>query len=492
MKSLWQVLGEKVERAPGFHEKYWTPDKIETLKRARSSGMSNSQINQNHFPDLTPQQMKFAIGKHAQEKRKMIKATIPTGSFNDYWTPERKDKLKSVFSVDKTDKEIAKSHFPDLNHHHVMRAIMKFRGELDLPNRPKNNTIEARTTRKYWNDDKKYLLKRAWNSGKHTEDIHFDHFSDVTHDHLKGIISTHGKEWGLKSRKNKAFKDKANYHTPLDDEARKRIVADLKKTGATVQGVASTHYAKTRDVLALKRKHIGIDRERAFNIATVPDEHIQYAKELRSKKIERTWSGFNSGQTVKRQFNAGPRIIAQELNKKFPEANYRPRQVATMIYSRGFMGLDHEKGTYKPVSRGKMKDRLGQHKAIWQAHREGKSEDEIVAQNPHLHPSETKRILSSLKATSTVIKKPKVQEDVDMKQIFVEMNDNQHLTVSGWADKVSHHEHKASFHKRLYEKTPKGSEFKQIHLDQWNHHEDEAAKARFQHRKHEIISGGKK
>lgn len=497
MKTLWGVLKEEVatsRKTPSLPSDYWSAERLETLKGAREKGLSNTQIRLQHFPELNHEQIKFALKKHGKSlgltKRKLgNEPHIPQGTAKAYWTPENKEKLRKAYSPDKTSKEIVSDHFPELSYRHIDRAIRMFGRELGLPRRNVNSQ-ESREFRKYWTPERKYVLRRAWQSGKPSEDIHLDHFSDISFHQLRWAVNNYGKEWGIIPKKRgPSFKD--DYTAPLDKRDHPRVLADIKK-GMSDEDIASKHFAKVSAIQILRRKN-GMAQRRQIPSALIPDEHIEFAKNLRKQKATVSIDGFNGAK--KRSFNAGQRIVAAELNKKFPGYNYTEHQVDKLIRS-GTFALDTET-KYKKVLTPKGQENITNARSIWRSHTSGKSEDEVVADHPHLPAKHVKRVLNRLKSQHERLtgepKTERVNEGYKSLREMKSANDNQSAQdrFAHWdnqvklhANKVEHHRHVDSLYGDL--ETDMRSENRK-HLE---HHEKKLAEAEFQRRKYQILSGG--
>jgi uncharacterized protein (DUF433 family)/transposase-like protein len=480
------------------HDKFWTPENLEKLKTARANGLSNTQIRTTHFPHLSHEQMKYAIKKHSGsigiEKRKLGNEPIE-------WTDEQKKKLKTVYSPDKTDKELSRDHFPDIKPEHISIAVRKYKNELGLPDKPKANQDVHRNFRAYWTDDKKYILKRAWNAGKPQVDIHLDHFPDIERSSFQRAVNVHAKEFG-RNMKESGFKKrpgqlpvKEKYVAPVDDEARVRIIADLKKPGANISSVAKKHYAHESAVKRIDRVYNRPEKNKFLSAALIPDEHIAFAKELRGKKVlvqPSEIQRMNRWGNKARRFSAGSTIIAKALNSKFPGFNYHRRHVESLI-NNGTFALDSEKG---PRTLSSQRQQINKDKrTIWKDHSSGKSVDDIVADNPHLTKDYVVRHIKKLTNMNqhhlipvAGIKKESYSY-LELNKIFMEMNDNEESNLKSWGDRVVHHEKKAKWHKKLYDQTPDTSSFKGMHKELADHHEHELNRARFQLRKQQIITG---
>ena len=217
------------------------------------------------------------LGEQKAPENKSLRGT------KGYWTPEKKELLKRGIQTGLSNKEITRTHFPELSHRTIEDAVSRFRPEFGVSEKRKGLTPEKKELHSYWSDDKKYLLKRAWNAGKPREDIHLDHFSDLSFAQFKRTTLNHGPKWGLKDRSKDNVRVRERYQAQIDDEARGRIVSDLKKTGSNIESVARKHYASPARVKKIRDADIGIPSLRRINHALIPDEHIEFVKSLQNK-----------------------------------------------------------------------------------------------------------------------------------------------------------------------------------------------------------------
>lgn len=206
-------------------DNYWNDKRLDTLEKAYNADMSRKEMIRKHFPEANPRHIETALKKYKDRlnlKSRTTRSPTATRQFNEYWTPEKKQKLRRAWRSGEDLQTMHNKHFGDISFEALRKTTRILRKDLGLeprniPHRQPENLVSPIEER-----DREHILNDL-KKGRSIERIASDHYANPL-----AIKQLKTKELGpTEKRSVKPYENIPQHHIDFANELRTKHPSEI-------------------------------------------------------------------------------------------------------------------------------------------------------------------------------------------------------------------------------------------------------------------------